>query len=109
MLYLAHIYVRRKAAQHALLLCRNALSNVDTCLVRSMHDDSPRKEKLRALPFLTTLAQATSSYEIFHRGNWFLSQLTPPVEHVKEVLLPWWVVGATVDVTVTSAQVGMWW
>lgn len=123
MLYLAHIYVKRKAA--ILVHQHNPAALFDAYLLifpsRAIHTstpyfqtsssppNSPPKEKLKALPFLTSISQAQGAYDHFHRRSWFSSQLTPTFEHVKEVYLPWWVVSATADVTVSSAQVGMQW
>lgn len=123
MIFSAHCIIhrtsRRVSVPHDVLLGQLARC-IDATLVRnsarelftssvpqSAESGSPPREKLRALPFITSVAQAQHSFAQFHRHNWFLSQITPTAEHVKEVYMPWWVVGARLRISVDSAQVGM--
>lgn len=116
MLFLAHIHrTSKRAPRDVDVLARIVIDATIHDWQRALHassvsqsteSGSPPREKLRALPFATSLAQAQETYAHFHRHNWFLSQITPTAEHVKEVYMPWWVVGAHVHVSVDSAQVG---
>ncbi|CAL5227592.1 g10591 [Coccomyxa viridis] len=68
--------------------------------------EGPPKQKLSALPFRVSQAEASASFDKYHSGNFFLTQPSAGLQRVKESFLPFWAVGAKVDVRLHGASLG---
>lgn len=65
--------------------------------------EGPAAQHLAALSFKVTRVQAAAAFEAWHRRTWLQRSAAQPA---KEVFVPFWLGDATVEVNLTSAEVG---
>jgi hypothetical protein len=70
----------------------------------SSQEDGPSREKLRAIPFRTTMEQARDAYESHHSSNLLLAKPSADALKLKDSFLPFWLVNADVQVRWVGGQ-----